>query len=377
MASRKTMGVRATKTKDGMRYVVRWSEFGRDRKKVMPAGSTKEQAEDYLRDHKVRRARIKAGLEVRDRNPEKLIVRTLVDKWMKAKGKRGNPRNERDILTVKAHVLNTPLASLPIDRVTTAIINAHLADLQPSTKAKNPRAHLSVATKNHVRKHLVSIFALAIARGWLAGDNPAKAAERGTPVKPTIVALTPEESMALMTRAPPPWDAIIACGLLGLRRGEIWGLNVEDVDLDRNELRVRRSHNRSTKSGHERVVSIHSAFRRVIKQAIQMTQHDVLFPANKKGERRSEKTKGQREFAAALKAAGITRHVRFHDLRHTAATILLQSGASIEHVRRILGHSSIAITSGTYSHLVNANLAEAIDRMPFKPLPLALVSEAK
>lgn len=377
MAARKTMGVRAVKTKAGVRYVVRWSEFGRDRKKMMPAGSTKEQAEDFLRDHKVRVSRIKANLEVRDRNPERLIVRTLVDKWMKSRGKRGNPRNERDILTVKAHVLNTPLAEMPIDRVTTAMINAHLADLQPSTKAKNPRASLSVATKNHVRKHLVSIFALAVSRGWLVGANPAKTAERGTPVKPTIVALTPEESMALVAKATPPWNAIIACGLLGLRRGEIWGLNVEDVDLKRLELRVRRSHDRSTKSGHERIVPIHSAFRSVLERAIALTKHDVLFPANKKGDRRSEKTKGQREFAAALKAAGIARHVRFHDLRHTAATILLQSGASIEHVRRILGHSSIAITSGTYSHLLNANLAEAIDRMPFKPLPLSLVSEAK
>lgn len=343
------------------RWLIRWTdEIGRDHKKVMPKGATKEHAEAFLRDVKVRVDRVKAGLEVRQRNPEKLTVQDAVKRWLKSRR-----RNVRDVLTVKAHVSGTALAGELLERVTPARINAHLASLRPSPNAKHVVAELSPATRNHIRKHLISIFKLAIARGWLVGGNPARASDRETVRRRTLVTLTAEEAMALVAAAIFPWDAIIACGLLGLRRGEIWGADVEDVDSEQWVLRVRRSHGRATKSGRERVVPIHPVFRPLLAQAVQAAQGNALFPG-REGRRRSEQTKGQREFGAALEAAGIKRHVRFHDTRHTAATLLLQSGASLEHVKKVLGHASIAITSETYSHLVVDDLRAAVDRMPLK-----------
>jgi integrase len=56
--------------------------------------------------------------------------------------------------------------------------------------------------------------------------------------------------------------------------------------------------------------------------------------------------------------------VRFHDLRHTCATILLMAGKHPKYVQELLGHASISITLGTYSHVIeglDGGLADAMD----------------
>jgi integrase len=66
-----------------------------------------------------------------------------------------------------------------------------------------------------------------------------------------------------------------------------------------------------------------------------------------------------------LEAAELPR-VKFHVLRHTAATLLLQDGAPLFDVSRVLGHAGIAITANTYGHLVSdmtANAAARMDRL--------------
>ncbi len=58
-----------------------------------------------------------------------------------------------------------------------------------------------------------------------------------------------------------------------------------------------------------------------------------------------------RSFALALERAGLPR-IRFHDLRHAAATFLLAQGFTLEDVKNLLGHSSIVLTSNTYGHVL-------------------------
>lgn len=59
----------------------------------------------------------------------------------------------------------------------------------------------------------------------------------------------------------------------------------------------------------------------------------------------------QRSFAPLLKKAGLP-HIRFHDLRHTCATLLLSKGVHPKFVQELLGHATIAITLDTYSHVL-------------------------
>ena len=59
----------------------------------------------------------------------------------------------------------------------------------------------------------------------------------------------------------------------------------------------------------------------------------------------------QRSFAPLLRKAGLP-HIRFHDLRHTCATLLLSKGVHPKFVQELLGHATIAITLDTYSHVM-------------------------
>jgi len=63
-----------------------------------------------------------------------------------------------------------------------------------------------------------------------------------------------------------------------------------------------------------------------------------------------------------LKASGVTK-IRFHDLRHTAASILLNSNVALIKVSRMLGHSKPSVTLDIYTHLINDQTREAANVM--------------
>ena len=65
---------------------------------------------------------------------------------------------------------------------------------------------------------------------------------------------------------------------------------------------------------------------------------------------------------AALEEAGLA-HIRFHDLRHSTASLLLSKSVPMKVVQEIMGHSSFQITAETYSHLVANELQEAMQAM--------------
>jgi len=69
-----------------------------------------------------------------------------------------------------------------------------------------------------------------------------------------------------------------------------------------------------------------------------------------------------RQFQSLLDQAGLPR-LRFHDLRHSAATILLTMGVHPKVVQELLGHSTIAMTMDTYSHLLPSMQRDAVDKM--------------
>lgn len=67
-------------------------------------------------------------------------------------------------------------------------------------------------------------------------------------------------------------------------------------------------------------------------------------------------------FQGLLKKAGLP-HMRFHDLRHSAATILLQAKVQLRTVQELLGHSTIATTADIYSHVSSEMREEVVNKM--------------
>jgi integrase len=70
-----------------------------------------------------------------------------------------------------------------------------------------------------------------------------------------------------------------------------------------------------------------------------------------------------RDYKALLKNAGLSPTLRFHDLRHSAASLLLAQGVHPRAIMELLGHSSITVTMNVYGHVMPAMMREAADKM--------------
>jgi integrase len=165
-----------------------------------------------------------------------------------------------------------------------------------------------------------------------------------------------------------------------LRSGEVLGLQWQDIDLEKNLIHVRRTLWAGRKNGpgmdgknwwcftspksanSKRDVLMIPALKDALlehkKRSIFNPLH-LLF-CTKSGQPISRGWLIQRHFHPALKAAGIT-GVRFHDLRHSFATLLLNKGINLPFVSKQLGHASVNVTVDIYHHILPSLIADQRD----------------
>jgi integrase len=157
----------------------------------------------------------------------------------------------------------------------------------------------------------------------------------------------------------------------GMRQGKLLALRWRDVDLVRGTLSVRATLQRTKQDGYtfsapktkhsQRQITLTrlaiAALRRHrVRQDVERLSsptwedHDLVFP-NTVGKPMDGMNLLHYHFQPLLKRAGLPR-IRFHDLRHTAATLLLDRGVNPKIVSEMLGHASISITLDTYSHVL-------------------------
>ncbi len=171
----------------------------------------------------------------------------------------------------------------------------------------------------------------------------------------------------------------------GMRRGEILALRWRDIDWARGLIVVQRTAHRIRGAGIVYGEPKTNAARRAIKlgtmtldllraqRTAQLEQrlhagpawqdHDLIFTSLVGTP--VEAARVSRLFARDLENAGLPR-VRFHDLRHTAATLLIEQGVHLKAVQSTLGHSTIATTMDVYAHLTPSMqdaVGEAMDRL--------------
>lgn len=141
----------------------------------------------------------------------------------------------------------------------------------------------------------------------------------------------------------------------GLRRGELFSLQWENVNLERALLTIEGSY---AKSGKTRHIPLNSEALHVLKEwKRQSITSDLVF-ANKKGDRFDTIKKG---WASILKIAKIT-NFRWHDLRHHFASRLVMSDVDLNTVRELLGHGDMAMTL-RYAHLAPEHKANAVEKL--------------
>jgi integrase len=209
----------------------------------------------------------------------------------------------------------------------------------------------SIATVHRELSLLRRVFNVAVRNGWMI-RNPF---EMGDPLikpgdeKPRERILTREEEERLLVACTGPRShlrPIIICALdTGMRQGEIFKLQWRDVDLDSGLITVRAF---NTKTMRERQVAMTP---RLTRELLNLFEQSLPEPKSLVfGITGTVKT----SFDKARKAAGIP-DVRFHDLRHTAASRLVQSHIPLSEVGRVLGHTQ---PQTTYRY-VNANVDTA------------------
>ncbi len=132
----------------------------------------------------------------------------------------------------------------------------------------------------------------------------------------------------------------------GLRRGEIVNAKWNNIDFDNSALKVSQDKNFTTKSKRERIVPLNNT---IFNLLITMKRTSEYVFCNEAGNKRDD-DKLSKEFKKCLVKAELDISFRFHDLRHTFASHLVQKGVSLYILSKLLGHSDIKTTE-IYAHL--------------------------
>ncbi len=162
----------------------------------------------------------------------------------------------------------------------------------------------------------------------------------------------------------------------GLRAGELWALRRRDLDLTAHTIRIRESVTEvegelkfgPTKTGAMRAVTWPATLDTAILEHLSTRPEDpnTLVFSSQTGSPVRHRAFMARHFKPALVRAGLSPSVRFHDLRHTHASLLIAMGAHPKVVQDRLGHSSITVTMDIYGHLfpsLDDELARRLDTL--------------
>lgn len=225
------------------------------------------------------------------------------------------------------------------------------------------RRGTSPATVNRAHYVLQAMFRTAVAWEWV----PVSPAQRLRKLKerPRERFLTPEEARAVLDHADPWVRPILETFLYtGARRGDLLGhpgrrkpLRWESVDLKKGFLEFR-----DTKEGRTRRLPMCPALIATLKPLGSRFPRGPVFLDDAKQPAKPERVLDR--FKAAAKKAGVKDwdKLRLHDLRHTAASWMVQNGVPLFEVARVLGHHTIQMTE-RYSHFASEHLTGAVSTL--------------
>lgn len=142
----------------------------------------------------------------------------------------------------------------------------------------------------------------------------------------------------------------------GMRRGELLALSWSDIDSDKKLIRVNKSLNHGkieqtkTKQSNRNVCIPESLIKVLNDWKKKAPKSNIVF-CNSKGGYLDADNMARRQFKPCLKKAGV-KNIRFHDLRHTYASLMIAKKMPIKFIQQQMGHSSIQVTLDKYGHLM-------------------------
>ncbi|OPY81695.1 MAG: putative prophage phiRv2 integrase [Syntrophus sp. PtaU1.Bin005] len=338
-----------------------YDQHGKRYRKTLPAGTTKGRAREILRE-------VEEKIERRTFAHEKKIpvFSEVANGWLEHK--RPNVR----ITTwemYKGHLKHhfSDLDRIRIDMISTSIVEKWI------TKRQNEGMCIGMLRKIIVTFNQIMAYAV---RHKLIDSNPVRDAERPRKkmddiVKGNIAVLNPEQIRSLLVAAPDQKYRMLflTAIMTGARQGEILGLEWSDVDFEKKQIHIRRTFNHErffTPKTKGSIRSIDLAPMMVLelkkwKLASGGHEDELVFQTVTGNPIEAGKLI-TRYFKPSLKRAGLP-SIRFHDLRHTYASLLLSQGENIKYISAQLGHANPTTTLNIYAHLMKTENQAAVCRL--------------
>ena len=238
---------------------------------------------------------------------------------------------------------------------------------------------LSARTVHHQHRVLSQSLKFAVRQGYL-GRNPCELLDAPTPRKKVMRTLTPFEVEVLLDSAKDSYyyPVIYTAVSSGLRQAELLGLRWRDIDLDLLSISVsqvlykrrgvcefkepKTSHSRRRVAMTPKLALYLREYREerellYLELGRQLTLDDLVFTSVEG--KPIDPSVLSHAFGRVAKQAGLE-GVRFHDLRHTFASLMLLRGAKPKVISEALGHASVAFTMDVYSHIIEGMQEDAM-----------------
>jgi integrase len=346
-------------------WQARYSNPDDPTRRIMATKRTRREAEEWLAEQ---RLAVRDGTHVDPRRADRPFSE-LVEAWRDARQAHLTAKtSERYDSIIRKYLLPT-FGHQPTGAITKEAVTRYFGDLT--------RSGVSPGTVRKVHVVMSSIFSAAV-RQEIVRRNPCRDLEHSLPTPPRrdMLVLTAAEVHALANFMPKRQDRLVIflAAYTGIRADELWALTRADYDPLRAQLHVRRaikSHNPlvvgTPKNGNGRKVGLPASVAKMLDAHTQSPPPGgtgstaLLFPGpgGGSGRKAGEGTYMRhglwmrRCFKPAVAAVlPQKQQLRFHDLRHTSAALLIATGAHPKVIQTRLGHSSIKTTLDVYGHLL-------------------------
>lgn len=333
---RKPKKERNLKQIDGKWYV----DFTFNKKRIRQFGGyTKEQARTTLAKLRIEKLDEKLGYK-KPGNQEAVSFEQFAKDFINLYSKQNKKSWKRDETSLKS--LKPFFKGKMIQDIGSELIERY--------KAKR-KTEVSPATVNREIAFLKTVFNKAAEWGRLE-SSPLKNVKKFKEPNPKDRILTPDEMNTLIEVAENHLKPILIIALnTGMRRGEILGLKWENVNLSKRHIHIEDS-----KSGKSRDIPMNSLVIEALSTIHQNSEYVFFNPKTKRPIQDVKKA-----FKTACKNTNI-KGVRFHDLRHTAGTRMVEAGVDLVTIKEILGHSTIQMTM-RYCHPTPENRRKAVEKL--------------
>ena len=349
----------ATIAKRRDRYVIDFYDHtGRRQRISMPKGATKQAARDRMREIE---EQVSRGVYL----PGKKIPTfgEVAQDWLAYKRQyvRENTFSMYEMfLRTRFETLN----DLPVNKVSMATIERFFSEAYGT----------NLTTLRKVSCTIGQIMQYALRHKYIA-HNPVRDAEKprdqGKAGEPCIKVLTPPEIRKLLdAEKDREFKTLFMLAIMsGARQGELLGLKWSDTDWETNQISIQRSFNKGkwykpkSRASTRRIDLGNTMMTELRKWKLSCPPNalDLVFPSEA-GTPLDNHNVLTRHFRPALKKAGLPR-IRFHDLRHTYASLLIEQKENIKYVQTQLGHSTPMMTLNVYSHLMTPCNQDAPNRL--------------